>query len=184
MLLDKYEILNPLREVRKSLNENKGQHIANSDLLDLIRRVRCFGISLARLDIRQAPRHEKFISEIFKSKNRINYTSLSEKDKIKLLSNSNKPKKIFLEKIIIKNKENKEVWKTFKEISNQPQQCMGAYVISMTSKASDILSVYFLQKQSQIKNLLRVVPLFETLDDLKMQKMLWKIYSKFHHTKN
>jgi len=171
LLLDKYEILNPLREVRKSLNENKGQHIANSDLLDLIRRVRCFGISLARLDIRQeSSRHEKFISEIFKSKNRINYTSLSEKDKIKLLSNSIKQKKIFVDKIIIKNKENKEVWKTFKEISNQPQQCMGAYVISMTSKASDILSVYFLQKQSQIKKLLRVVPLFETLDDLKNAK--------------
>ena len=171
LLLDKYEILNPLREVRKSLNENKGQHIANSDLLDLIRRVRCFGISLARLDIRQeSSRHEKFISEIFKSKNRINYTSLSEKDKIKLLSNSIKQKKIFVDKIIIKNKENKEVWKTFKEISNQPHQCMGAYVISMTSKASDILSVYFLQKQSQIKNLLRVVPLFETLDDLKNAK--------------
>ena len=171
LLLDKYEILNPLREVRKSLNENRGQHIANSDLLDLIRRVRCFGISLARLDIRQeSSRHEKFISEIFKSKNRINYTSLSEKDKIKLLSNSIKQKKIFVDKIIIKNKENKEVWKTFKEISNQPQQCMGAYVISMTSKASDILSVYFLQKQSQIKNLLRVVPLFETLNDLKNAK--------------
>ena len=171
LLLDKYEILNPLRDVRKSLNENRGQHIANSDLLDLIRRVRCFGINLARLDIRQeSSRHEKFISEIFKSKNRINYTSLSEKDKIKLLSNSIKQKKSFVDKIIIKNKENKEVWKTFKEISNQPQQCMGAYVISMTSKASDILSVYFLQKQSQIKNLLRVVPLFETLDDLKNAK--------------
>jgi phosphoenolpyruvate carboxylase len=38
---------------------------------------------------------------------------------------------------------------------------MGAYVISMTSKASDILSVYFLQKQAETKNLLRVVPLFE-----------------------
>ena len=40
----------------------------------------------------------------------------------------------------------------------------------MTSKASDILSVYFLQKQAKTKNLLRVVPLFETLDDLKNAK--------------
>jgi phosphoenolpyruvate carboxylase len=40
----------------------------------------------------------------------------------------------------------------------------------MTSKASDILSVYFLQKQAQTRNLLRVVPLFETLDDLKNAK--------------
>jgi phosphoenolpyruvate carboxylase len=40
----------------------------------------------------------------------------------------------------------------------------------MTSKASDILSVYFFQKQAQTRNLLRVVPLFETLDDLKNAK--------------
>ena len=68
------------------------------------------------------------------------------------------------------DKENKEVWNTFKQISKEPQQCLGAYVISMTSKASDILSVYFLQKQAEIKNLLRVVPLFETLEDLKNAK--------------
>ena len=63
-----------------------------------------------------------------------------------------------------------EVWDTFKQISKEPAQCLGAYVISMTSKASDILSVYFMQKQAQTENLLRVVPLFETLDDLKNAK--------------
>ena len=36
----------------------------------------------------------------------------------------------------------------------------------MTSSASDILSVILLQKEANIKDKLRVVPLFETLDDL------------------
>ena len=36
----------------------------------------------------------------------------------------------------------------------------------MTSVASDIMSVIFLQKEANIKKRLRVVPLFETLDDL------------------
>ena len=36
----------------------------------------------------------------------------------------------------------------------------------MTTSASDILSVLFLQKEAKIKDKLRVVPLFETLDDL------------------
>ena len=36
----------------------------------------------------------------------------------------------------------------------------------MTSSASDILSVILLQKEAKIKDKLRVVPLFETLDDL------------------
>ena len=171
LLQDKNEILKPLRDIRESLNSNNSQHIANSDLLDLIRRVRCFGISLARLDIRQeSSRHEQLLNEILKKKSKINYSNLNEQKKISLLNNLIKQKKYFLDKLNIINKENKEVWDTFKQISKEPAQCLGAYVISMTSKASDILAVYFLQKQAQTKELLRVVPLFETLDDLKNAK--------------
>ena len=171
LLQDKNEILKPLRDIRESLNSNNSQYIANSDLLDLIRRVRCFGINLARLDIRQeSSRHEQLLNEILKKKSKINYSNLNEQKKINLLNNLIKQKKYFLDKLNIINKENKEVWDTFKQISKEPAQCLGAYVISMTSKASDILSVYFLQKQAQTKNLLRVVPLFETLDDLKNAK--------------
>ena len=171
LLQDKNEILKPLRDIRESLNSNNSQHIANSDLLDLIRRVRCFGINLARLDIRQeSSRHEQLLNEILKKKSKINYSNLNEQKKISLLNNLIKQKKYFLDKLNITNKENKEVWDTFKQISKEPAQCLGAYVISMTSKASDILAVYFLQKQAQTKELLRVVPLFETLDDLKNAK--------------
>ena len=171
LLQDKNEILKPLRDIRESLNSNNSQHIANSDLLDLIRRVRCFGINLARLDIRQeSSRHEQLLNEILKKKFKINFSNLNEQKKISLLNNLIKQKKYFLDKLIIRNKENKEVWDTFKQISKEPAQCLGAYVISMTSKASDILAVYFLQKQAQTKELLRVVPLFETLDDLKNAK--------------
>jgi len=175
LLQDKNEILKPLRDIRESLNSNNSQHIANSDLLDLIRRVRCFGINLARLDIRQeSSRHEQLLNEILKKKSKINYSNLNEQKKISLLNNLIKQKKYFLDKLNIINKENKEVWDTFKQISKEPAQCLGAYVISMTSKASDILAVYFLQKQAQTKELLRVVPLFETLDDLKNAKSVMK----------
>ncbi len=168
LIQNKNEITLPLREVRKSLKANRGEYIANADLLDLMRRVRCFGINLARLDIRQeADRHEKLLNEIFKKKKNIKYSSLTEIEKVKLLNKSIKEKKFFVDKIKIKDKENKEVWNTFKQIAKIPIECLGAYVISMTSTASDILSVYFLQMQAQNKNLLRVVPLFETLDDLK-----------------
>jgi phosphoenolpyruvate carboxylase len=47
---------------------------------------------------------------------------------------------------------------------------MGAYVISQARTASDVLAVMLLQKQFDMKsengNMMRVVPLFETLDDL------------------
>ena len=168
LIQNKKEITLPLREVRNSLKVNRGEHIANADLLDLMRRVRCFGINLARLDIRQeANRHGKLLNEVFRKKKNIKFSSFSEVEKIKLLNKTIKQKKLFVDKLKINNKENKEVWNTFKEISKTPDECLGAYVISMTSTASDILSVFFLQKQAKIKNLIRVVPLFETLDDLK-----------------
>ena len=190
LIQDSNEITIPLREVRNSLKLNRGQHIANADLLDLMRRVRCFGINLAKLDIRQeSDRHEKLLNEIFKKKKKINYSSLSEVEKIKLLNKSIKQSKSFVKNINLKDKENKEVWSTFKQIAKTPDQCLGAYIISMTSSSSDVLSVYFLQMQAQTKNLLRVVPLFETLEDLKnangVMKNLFKLpwYRKMINSK-
>ena len=94
--------------------------------------------------------------------------------KLSFLSSQIKNKKNLISNSLIKNKENKEVWSTFNILKDQPQECLGAYVISMTSAASDILSVTYLQKEADIKNKLRVVPLFETLDDLKNAKSIMK----------
>ena len=51
-------------------------------------------------------------------------------------------------------------------LSHTPYECLGAYIISMASSASDILSVMLLQKEAGMKQYLRIVPLFETLQDL------------------
>ena len=67
LLSTKEEILIPLRVVRESLEKNQNENIANSDLLDLMRRAKCFGVNLAKLDIRQeSSRHTQLISEIVK----------------------------------------------------------------------------------------------------------------------
>ena len=167
LLNSREEILKPLRVVRKSLEENQNENLASGELLDLMRRAKCFGINLARLDIRQeSSRHSQLIAEYIKRKYQQNYYEWSEKKKIKFLANQIKKKRNLLTNFEFKNKENKEVWSTFKTISKQPDECLGAYVISMTSSISDIVTVSFLQKEAQIKNKLRVVPLFETLDDL------------------
>ena len=167
LLNSREEILKPLRVVRKSLEENQNENLASGELLDLMRRAKCFGINLARLDIRQeSSRHSQLIAEYIKRKYQQNYYKWSEKKKIKFLANQIKKKRNLLTNFEFKNKENNEVWSTFKTISKQPDECLGAYVISMTSSISDIVTVSFLQKEAQIKNKLRVVPLFETLDDL------------------
>ena len=167
LLRSKEEILKPLRVVRQSLEQNNNENLASGELLDLMRRAKCFGINLAKLDIRQeSSRHSQLIGEFVKKKYNKDYVKLSEKEKIDFLKSKLNSKKNIINKFQFKNKENKEVWSTFNLLSNEPSECLGAYVISMTSSASDILSVSFLQKEAKIKNKLRVVPLFETLDDL------------------
>ena len=178
LLSEREEILKPLRVVRESLEQNQNENIASGELLDLMRRAKCFGINLARLDIRQeSSRHSQLLNEFIKRKSRRNYNSWSETEKIKYLSDKIRGKNS-INKFIFKNKENKEVWSTFKALSSQPKECLGAYVISMTSSASDILSVMYLQKEANIKSKLRVVPLFETLDDLiNGKKIMEKLFS-------
>ena len=167
LLSSREEILKPLRIVRESLEQNNNENIASGELLDLMRRAKCFGINLARLDIRQeSSRHSQLINEFFKKKYKKNYLNLNENDKIKFLKNQIISKKNSINNFKFSNKENAEVWSTFKILAEEPPECLGAYVISMTTSASDILSVSFLQKEAGIKDKLRVVPLFETLDDL------------------
>ena len=60
LLSSREEILKPLRVVRESLEQNQSENIASGDLLDLMRRAKCFGINLAKLDIRQeSSRHSQ-----------------------------------------------------------------------------------------------------------------------------
>ena len=175
LLSSREEILKPLRVVRESLEQNQSENIASGELLDLMRRAKCFGINLARLDIRQeSSRHSQLIAEFIKKKYKKNYYSFSEDQKINFFKLAINSKKNIITNFKFKNKENKEVWSTFKTLSQEPPECLGAYVISMTTSASDILSISFLQKEAKIKNKLRVVPLFETLDDLINSKTIMR----------
>ena len=185
LLSSREEILKPLRVVRESLEQNQNENIASGELLDLMRRAKCFGINLARLDVRQeSSRHSQLIRELVKRRFNKDYLKFSENEKIQFLRKQIISKKNQIKKFQFKNKENKEVWSTFKILANEPSECLGAYVISMTTSASDILSVSYLQKEANIKNRLRVVPLFETLDDLiNSKEIMEKLFSQSWYRK-
>ena len=179
LLSSKEEILKPLRVVRESLEQNQSENIASGELLDLMRRAKCFGINLAKIDIRQeSSRHAQLLAEFLKKNNNFNYLNWDEDKKLRYLSNAIKKNKNNFKNFVFKNKENNEVWSTFKILAEEPTECLGAYVISMTSAASDILAVYLMQKEANVENKLRVVPLFETLQDLKNAKLIMeKLFS-------
>jgi phosphoenolpyruvate carboxylase len=60
----------------------------------------------------------------------------------------------------------RDVLDTFRMIAAAPASSLGAYVITMTRGASDVLAVELLQKALRVAAPLRVVPLFETARDL------------------
>ena len=161
------EILDPLNEVYNSLCSVKCDIIANGLVLDIIRLSHNFGLNLAKLDIRQeSSRHTSLLNTICKKLALKEYTKLSEQEKIKFLTREYKSKRPLIPNKIKFNNTDKETWETFKMIANTSNEFLGAYVISMTSKVSDILGVLLLQKEAGVKNPLRIVPLFETLSDL------------------
>jgi len=184
------EIINPLKVVYSSLCEIKCKAIADGSILDLLRRAYSFGLNLARLDIRQeSKRHLKLMKSICKHLGLGDFEKWSENEKIAFLSKEFKSKKPLISKNISLDKEDKETWSTFKMISKLPRECLGAYIISMSSKASDILTVVVLQKEAGMKSCLRTVPLFETLSDLEnahhVMREIYKIpwYLKYFKNK-
>jgi len=184
------EIINPLKVVYDSLCKVKCKAIADGSVLDLLRRAYAFGLNLARLDIRQeSKRHLKLMKSICKHLGLGDFENWSENEKISFLSKKFKSKRPLISKNIFFDKEDSETWSTFKMISKLPRECLGAYIISMASKASDILTVMVLQKEAKMKFCLRTVPLFETLSDLenahKVMKELYKIpwYLKYFNNK-
>ena len=184
------EIINPLKAVYNSLCQVKCKAIADGSVLDLLRRAYSFGLNLARLDIRQeSKKHLKLMKSICKHLGLGDFEKWSEDEKISFLSKEFKSKRPLISKNISFDKEDSETWSTFEMISKLPRECMGAYIISMSSRVSDILTVMVLQKESGMKLCLRTVPLFETLYDLEnahhVMKELYKVpwYLKYYKNK-
>src|SRR6185436_5870206 len=55
---------------------------------------------------------------------------------------------------------------TFRLIARTPSESLGAYVITMTRQASDVIATLLLQRAAGVDKPLRVVPLFEPAADL------------------
>ncbi len=164
---DKKELLDPLLLCYQSLVECKGECIAQGELLSLIRRVACFDIFLSTLDIRQeASKHTQLMDEITQFLGLGSYASWDEPKRFAFLESQLTSKRPLVPKEIKLTPMSEEVWQTFLMMAGQLKAQLGAYVISMTKAPSDVLLVCLLQREAGLKEMLRVVPLFETLEDL------------------
>ncbi|XP_068333858.1 phosphoenolpyruvate carboxylase 4-like [Pyrus communis] len=195
------QLLEPLLLCYESLQACGSGVLADGRLADLIRRVATFGMVLMKLDLRQeSGRHAETLDAVTKYLDMDTYSEWDEEKKLKFLTKELKGKRPLVPKSMEVGSDVKEVLDTFRIAAELGSDSLGAYVISMASNASDVLAVELLQKDARLAvsgglgrpcpgGTLRVVPLFETVKDLReagsaIRKLLSIDWYRDHIIKN
>jgi phosphoenolpyruvate carboxylase len=166
-IMDIAALRDPLQVCHESLHQCGAGVVANGRLLDLLRRVACFGLTCMRIDIRQeAGRHTEAMNSITEALGLGSYADWDETRRQSFLIGELNNRRPLIPRDFACSDSVREVLATFSVIAEQGPESLGAYVISMAARPSDILAVELLQKEAGVRHYLRVVPLFETLDDL------------------
>ncbi|MGE3275915.1 MAG: phosphoenolpyruvate carboxylase [Vicinamibacterales bacterium] len=165
--LDAADLDEPLALCYDSLLETSQGLIAEGRLTDIRRRIAVFGLTLARLDIRQdAARHTEALSAITGSLGLGRYADWDEDTRIGFLTDELTSRRPLIPEDLDAGDTVRDTLDTFRMLARIPRASLGAYVITMASRASDVLAVELLQKACGVTRPLRTVPLFETSRDL------------------
>ena len=168
VILADSELLAPLELCQDSLIACGMPQIADGPLLDTLRRARCFGVHLVRLDIRQhAARHTALLDELTSYLRPGNgYANWPESKRRAWLVDELGSRRPLFPAAWPVGDEAREVIDTCAAIAEYDGAGVAAYVVSMASRPSDVLAVALLLKETGVRTRVPIVPLFETLDDL------------------
>ena len=179
---DAGSFLADLKIIQASLNSHHAQALAAQRLAPLIRAVEVFGFHLATVDLRQSSdQHEKVVSELLqKARIEKDYASLEEPQQRALLMtllNDARPLRIPGESYSEHTLSELAIFEAALTARAQyGGEAIRHYIISHTETVSDLLEVLLLQKEvglmrgtldDKAKVDLIVVPLFETIEDLR-----------------
>jgi phosphoenolpyruvate carboxylase len=186
VLLDSAALLAELESLRQALCAEGHYVLANGRLLDTVRRASCFGLTLAPIDVRQESTvHRLALAELLGVQHGIDYGGMSETERVRWLADRlvesadacsvSLPCEAGAPSHTAQTREGapshtaqtREVFATMRCIASMEAGSLGAYVVSHAKTASDVLAVMFLQKLAGVAEPLRVVPLFETIEDLR-----------------
>jgi phosphoenolpyruvate carboxylase len=174
------DFLAELRTIEASLLTHHGAALVTQRLHPLIRAVQVFGFHLATIDLRQSSdKHEEVVAELLASARlEPNYAALSEADKrtllLKLLSDARALRVIGADYSDLARGELAIFEAALRARQRYGHEAIRHYIISHTETVSDLLEVLLLQKEVGLMHGtldathdLIVVPLFETIEDLR-----------------
>ena len=151
----------------RSLSAGRGAILAEGDLRSDLTRLDVFGLHTARLDIRQhSGPHEAAVAELL---DRSDYVKLPEAERRAVLAAAlAKVKPLSASAVAALSSATRHVVEPLvlaaKIHAVLGRDCLGIYIISMTTDVSDVLEVALLMRLAGVE--LPISPLFETLDDL------------------
>lgn len=167
--LQENDLLEPLHLIAKALPES----LVSDELQTVIRKVQIFGLHSARLDIREDSSRFNFaLSEILHIlKIESDFEKLSDDKRTELLMRLLNEPMPSLSKNPGVTSACAETWALFQLIARTHEiygkELLGPIVISMTHAAADVLTVLLLAKWAGCKTIPQIVPLFESVKDLK-----------------
>ncbi len=165
--VDSTELTATLQLCHRSLEETGEALIAAGRLADVLRRVAAFGLTLARIDIRQdAARHTQALATVTTALGLGSYADWDESTRMAFLLRELAGRRPLIPVDLAMTADVRDVLDTFHLMARLPAESLGAYIVTMTHGASDVLAVELLQKEARVASPLPVVPLFETSLDL------------------
>ena len=169
------EFVADLELIQQSLRQNKGDRLAEGRFARLVQQARIFGFHLASMDIRQhSDLHREAVGELVNSYYRpqdseFDYAAITEEQKLRLLVDEIKSPRPLTARLQYSEDTNQTV-ALFRLIRQAHErispQAIGAYIISFTTSASNILEVLLLAKDAGLFGKIDIAPLFETIEDL------------------
>ena len=188
---DASSFLQDLQTLDQALTAQHAQALALPRLRPLMRAVQVFGFHLATVDLRQSSdQHEQVVAELFKVAGiEAHYLSLAEQPRQALLLKAlNDPRPLRIPGHAYSELTQGEltIFETARRIrADHGHDAIRHTIISHTETVSDLLEVQLLQKEtgllpgtlgSRAKAALIVVPLFETIEDLRQAPLIMRDY--------
>ncbi len=192
------ELIDDLLILQESLIIFGAHTIASADLNQMIRLVNTFGFHLAHLDIRQNSHfHEKAVAELMDGASLDGnwFLNAAEQERLEFVNKELETNRPFTHPAMNLDTHAAAVTSCYKVLLNHidryGSQGLGSLIVSMTRSQSDLLSVYLLAREAGLTKttdegpvcMLPVVPLLETIDDMKNGPEIVRSFLKHPYTK-
>lgn len=193
------ELIADLYILQQGLIQYGATEIAFADVNDSIRIVSTFGFHLAKLDIRQNSEfHERALSQLMDAAqlNGEEFLNSNTSERLIYINKELDSSRPFTHPSMELGNEAKAVVDSYRiireHIKTYGQEALGSLIVSMTRDLTDLLVVYLLEREAGLMlntpdglaSTLPVVPLFETIEDLKQSHLILDEFLSHPVTRN